>query len=377
MRKRRIMKILLVLALGGILLAGCGKKEKKHVPLPTDPPSPSPTITPSPSPTPDPHEGMVQSTINGEWITPEQAEKRPFCATIGNIKEATPQQCGTSDADIIYECTMEGGITRLMGVFSDISGLKKLGSSRSARNYFVSLCREYDGIFVHFGQSKYAKTQMANMDDFDHLNGVEGIGETVFYRDSDYHAPHNAFTDEEHIMKGVEIKEFDTKVDPNMPKAKHFAFFEEDSEINGSDAASVSLKFSGYAKAYFIYNEADKQYYRFQYDAPHKDANTDKQLAFKNLIVQFVTESSMDEEDHQQIELDDVTDSGYYITNGKVEEITWSRDEETNDMQYFDSTGQLLTINPGKTYIALFPNDKKENITFNDHEGETIASGDE
>ena len=73
---------------------------------------------------------------------------------INNIEISWPQS-GVSKADVIYEMTAEGGITRLLCLFSDYSGLEKIGSVRSARQYFVMKAFEHDAILAHVGGSTY------------------------------------------------------------------------------------------------------------------------------------------------------------------------------------------------------------------------------
>ena len=58
------------------------------------------------------------------------------------------------------------------------------------------------------------------------------------------------------------------------------------------------------------------------------------------------------------MDIDDSKGDGVYISAGEYKEITWKRNEEKLTMQYLDN-GKLLTVNPGKTYIALVPTDKK------------------
>lgn len=51
---------------------------------------------------------------------------RPYAVMINNIQVAMPQ-CGTSKADIIYEVLAEGGITRMMAIFSQLEGDTPIG----------------------------------------------------------------------------------------------------------------------------------------------------------------------------------------------------------------------------------------------------------
>ena len=92
---------------------------------------------------------MVRSLLTGDWIDEKYDRMRPYTVMLNNIEYAYPQS-GTSEAGIIYEILAEGGITRLMGVFDDITS-DRVGSCRSARHYYVDFSEEYDAIYVHFG----------------------------------------------------------------------------------------------------------------------------------------------------------------------------------------------------------------------------------
>lgn len=99
---------------------------------------------------------------------------------ISNIKDALPQY-GTKAADVIYECPVEGGITRMMAIYQDYSGLERIGSVRSCRLYFPKIANEFEAIYVHFGQSDFALPYLDG-GKIDNLNGIKSEGSTVFYR---------------------------------------------------------------------------------------------------------------------------------------------------------------------------------------------------
>ena len=67
------------------------------------------------------------------WKNAEQ----PFAIMINNIEYAFDHQIGVSKADVVYEALAEGGITRMMAIYQDVSKVKKIGSVRSARHYYV------------------------------------------------------------------------------------------------------------------------------------------------------------------------------------------------------------------------------------------------
>ena len=361
MKKHYLIIVLIIIM---ICLIGCKKKSiSDNTAEITAVPSPTTTViipTLSPTPVPENHDGEVKSKLTGLWVPKEIGNKRPYAIMFNNIKLASPQS-GTSEAGILYEALAEGGITRLMGVFEELNNVR-IGSVRSARHYFVSFADEYDAIYVHYGETTYATKKIKELG-IDNLSGLTGLGETVFYRDKSIKAPHNAFASKEGILKGTEIKGYDTEYEKDYEG--HFTFYEEDTDLTSNQKVEkVNLKFSNYTSPYFNYDSKDKLYYRFQFGTKHIDYNTGKQLAFKNIIVQFVDEWDIDKHDYQTMDIVDATGKGYYITNGKMVEITWTKKEATRKMRYYDTEGKELTINQGKTYIAIFPDNRVSEVVL-------------
>ncbi|WP_073589417.1 DUF3048 domain-containing protein [Anaerocolumna xylanovorans] len=359
-------RLLILVVLTALLMIGCSKGDKKNGAEVT--PSEEPTsgvieTTPTAAPTKaeESHEGQVKSLLTGQWVKEEVGMKRPFAIMLNNIEYASPQS-GTTEASILYEALAEGGITRLMGIFEELND-KRIGSTRSARHYFVSVADEYNAIFVHYGQTTYATKKIKELG-IDTLSGLSSIGETVFYRDNSIKAPHNAFTSKEGIEKGMKIKGYET--DYSKDYEGHFKFYDEDTTPDSNDAVSkLSLSFSSISNPYFTYDESTKTYLRYQFGKSHIDKNTGKQLAYKNIIIQLVKEWNKDNHGYQTMDIENAEGKGYYITDGKRIKITWKKNENTKKMRYYDSTGEELTINPGKTYIALFPENREEHIQIN------------
>ncbi|MDD7403649.1 MAG: DUF3048 domain-containing protein [Butyribacter sp.] len=325
--------------------------------------TPVPTATPVPTPTVDPHLGQVRSSITGEWVEKKTEAKRPYAVMINNIEYAFDHQKGTSKADILYEALAEGGITRMLAVYQDPSNVKVIGSVRSARHYYVQFAKEWNAIYCHFGQTKYATAKIEEIK-VNNLSGLSAIGPVVYKRDTSIKAPHNVYTSGKKLQKGAKRLKYSLK--QNKKKAaKHFAFYEEDTDPDVKrQAKSVVLPFSNYSTCRLKYNAEKKKYYKYEYGKKHMDTFYKKQLAFKNVIIQFVEESNIDHNGYQTMELTNNSGKGYYMTNGKIQKITWKRKEAGNKMVYRDRTGKLLTINPGKTYIAVYPKSRRSLITI-------------
>jgi hypothetical protein len=326
-------------------------------PIPTNEPTIAPTGEAAEAAS---HEGEMRSYLTGLWVPEDIGQKRPIAFVFNNFKSVS-NQSGIEEADIVYEALVEGGITRLLGIGEHYTG-DRIGSSRSARHYFVSVADEYDAIYIHYGETKYAAAKFDELG-VDDIDGTSGIGDTVFYRDKSIKPPHNAFASSEGILKGIEKKGFETKYSEGYQP--HFSFYEKDTDlISGTAVNKITLDFSSYTEPYFEYNSKDKLYYRFQFGGPHIDTVTGNQLAFKNLIVQFVKEWNIDKNGYQTMDFADASGKGYYITNGKMIPITWKKKEADSFMRYYNEAGEELTINPGKTFVTLFPNNRTEDVVI-------------
>ena len=358
-----VTSIIMIIMIAGIFIYLQIQKQKNNNIMSTPYPELTDAPTPIPTPSVDPHLGEVRSSISGEWVSEKVEAKRPFAVMINNIEYAFKHQKGTSKADIIYEALAEGGITRMMAIYQDPSNVKAIGSVRSARHYYVQFAKEWNAIYCHFGHTKYA-TQMIEELKVNNVSGLSAIGSQVYKRDSSLSAPHNVFTSGKKLQEGAKTLKYSLKQNSDKT-AEHFTFYEEDTELeNGSQAKNITLPFSNYSTCRLKYNSKKRKYFKYEYGQKHMDTHYKKQLSFKNVIVQFVEESAIDHNGYQTMELSNNTGKGYYISNGKMQKITWKRRESVNEMVYKDSDGNVLTINPGKTYIAVYPKDRKKLITM-------------
>lgn len=362
-KQKKIVFVLLAFALISLVALSMyliGGREKK-----ADDSQPEQTVqetpTAAPTATPDPHVGMVRSKITGKWVKEKVAKKRCYAVMINNIEYAFKHQMGTSKADVIYEALAEGGITRMLALYEDISNVKRIGSVRSARHYYVQFAEEWDAIYCHFGHTKYAVSKMEKLKT-DNLSGLSAIGGVVYSRDKSIAAPHNVFTNGKKVKKGAKKLGYSLKRDESA-MAEHFTFHEEDTELSGGKKAkNITIPFSAYSTCKMKYDSKKKVYKKYEYGKKHMDTYYKKQLAFKNVIIQLVHETNKDRNGYQTMSLSNDTGKGYYYTDGKRINITWSRKESTNKMEYYDEEGNLLALNPGKTYIAVYPKSRKKLI---------------
>ncbi len=297
-------------------------------------------------------ENEMYSYLTGEVVSKDVGLKRPYAIMLNNIQDALPQS-GIIYAEIVYEAQVEAGITRLMGVFQDADHVEKIGSIRSARHYYVDFAHDNDALYVHFGQSRFAQDRFDN-EGIVTISGLSSYSASVFYRSDDREAPHNVYTTGDMLADGADIvglsREYPEDYTPRL------TFNREDTPLkDGEEALTVNIPFD--SAPYFEYDAESGLYKRYQYGEEHIDRETGLQLAFKNIIVQYVYETSISSEDHQDMELNG-TGSGYYITDGKAIPITWEREDDADRTHYYDADGNAIKLNPGKTFFEIVSEDK-------------------
>ena len=84
---------------------------------------------------------------------------------------------------------------------------------------------------------------------------------------------------------------------------------------------------------------------------------TKKQYIFKNIIIAKMGWKKT--ASNYYLDIKDVgSGSGYYITNGKAIEITWSKKDRKSRMIYKDKNGNEIKLNDGNTFIQIQPTKK-------------------
>lgn len=155
----------------------------------------------------EPEEEGPVNPLTGLPIEEGQEDCRPVAVMINNIKKAQPL-LGVQDADILYECLVEGGITRIMAVYQDSQEIPVIGSIRSARPYYIHLASSLDAIYVHVGGSTQAKNLLKKglVTDYD-----LGSMEQYMWRDPDRRAEmgyeHSAVSSGQKLTEAMDKKE--------------------------------------------------------------------------------------------------------------------------------------------------------------------------
>lgn len=279
---------------------------------------------------------------------------RPIAVMIDNHKSAWPQ-AGLNDAYLVYEIIVEGGETRLMPVFKGVS-LDKIGPIRSSRHYFLDYALENGAIYVHYGWSPQAESDIKKLK----VNNINGISQSAkdFWRVKDKKAPHNAVTSIKNILQMAGEKGYKTQ--SNEKSVLNYQV-EEINLDEGKTASRVVIPYSTSNTVSYTYDETNKRYTRYSKNTKQTDWTTKKDITTKNIIITFAENYKLnDGENKDRQDLKNIGDKkGYYITNGKAIEIVCSKSSRTAKTVYKDLQGNEIKVNDGNTFIQICPIDAK------------------
>lgn len=376
---KRIQALLLVAMASSLLLIGCGKDEEETVtepivqPIVEEQPTEDTTAEETEAETEEdedtpPAEGMVHSRLTNEWVDEEVAETRPIAIMIPNSKTAS--QYGISDASILYECNVEGSMTRLMAVFEDWGDMEKVGNIRSCRDYYLYWAFEWDAIYIHYGGPFYID-DLVGRDDTQNINCIDYS--KASYRDTAKNSTDNAFTSGSLIKDAAAYYGYSLTYRDGYADENHYQFASNSNPntleqySDAITAAKVDMS-PAYpvTNCYFIYNEETGLYDRYQHlsgdsDGPHVDLANNEQLAFKNLLIQNTYYEVRDQKGYLSFQCHDTTRDGWYFTNGKGIHVTWEKTSDYGATRYYDDDGNEIQLNTGKTMVCIL----EDGDTFN------------
>lgn len=358
------MKGYALLAFSLALLLGLSACKGNPGPEPAATPSPSPAVTATPEPTP--YNGPV-NPLTGEPTDQLTANRRPVAVMLNNLKAALPQ-LGQSEADIIYECLAEGGITRMLGVYQSLEGVGMIGSVRSSRPYYIELALGHDALYIHAGGSEGAYAKLASWG-VDHYDAVRGpyLGRepesNMMWRDADRRR--NNGLEHSVVATGASIQQYlpqevrrDHEADYRYPQT----FIDDGTPIGGEKADRVTVPFSNIKTGVFTYDPDAGRYLVEQYGGAYLDGNTGQQVGVTNvLVLKTACNATGDSLGHITVDLTG-SGEGYFACGGMAVPIRWSKADRNSPFVYTTETGAPLVLGRGSSYVSIVP--LKSEISF-------------
>lgn len=351
LENRAVTKALLrPLALAALitLLAGCASAVDEPIA------SPEPA-----SPTPEP-KVFVAAPLTGFAFEEGSEQSKTFSlpavsCKIDNVYAARPQ-FNLNKADLVFVQMVEGGVTRLVGVWQS-QPVDAVGPVRSVRPMDADTVAPLGGIFC-FSGGQLPFVQAVEK------TGVYMASETTeqdsdkgsFSRSSAKPAPHNVIVDmallqSQHLDKAAPKQVFEF-VSFNAETES----YEQASTATGQPTIHVTIKYPGAAS--FWEQDGNGYWVREQDGSKHIDAATDEQLRAKNVIVLKVKiDTSFRDRRYGYIPRTVLIDSGiaWVFADGKRVKGSWTKDTQDGPIRLVDQAGNPIKLAPGNSWVELMP----------------------
>ncbi|MDD3428819.1 MAG: DUF3048 domain-containing protein [Oscillospiraceae bacterium] len=298
---------------------------------------------------------------------------RPVAIMINNIKEALPQT-GLQSADLIYEMVTEGGITRLMAVYSDYTKLGLVGPVRSARDQHLQLAFPLQALYVHIGSSTYARDMLDayKYEEKDLDGNLGSVREVAFYLDEERHKTKNIehcyYTSGEMIEAAVEKYNMETALTETLNPIFDFVSYKETPrKLKTGEATTVDWKFSLSNTTGFTYNTKNNCYEKSAFGEPQIDTATGEALYFDNVLLLFTEITPRADNVLMNVNYN-YGGIGYYFNGGRYELVRWLKGVPEQPLRIVDAGGNEVNvkINPGKTYVAVVGDTMIGTLTIDD-----------
>lgn len=317
-------------------------------------------------------EKVVDKYVNpltGVKGTVEMANKRPVSIMINNLKQSLPQE-GISNADVLYECLVEGGTTRLMMVITNYEELGSVGSVRSARDYYIDLAQNHDAIFINAGGSPLAYENLQSRG-INYLDGVNMYVPSMFYRDSvrrrTMALEHTLMTSGDGIVAGIAYTKYRTELKDSFTNPFNFVEYGTERKLSGNNyARHVIIPYNTVQFPQYIYQPKTNTYLRYQYNGQaHMDSVNSQQLEFTNVILLVCEHGDLNDDKGRIGILMTGTGDAYYVYGGKYEKIQWSKETRDSQIVLTNTDGSPLIMNCGKTAINVISPSVNEQLILN------------
>ena len=331
---------------------------------------PPPTIAPLPTSTAEAAEveavqGIIsdfsdgRNPLTGEAVSnPANLQRRPLAVKLSNAPAVyTRPQSGLNDADLVFEHTTEGNLTRFTAIVYGETP-PRLGPVRSARLIDIELPAMYDAALGYSGSSNGVASLLQNSDFRDRILYAWEKG---YYRTGeDKPVEHTLYATPELLWEA--LSEMGLNNPPNFTTTNVFS---NEPPAGGTPAMALNLDYN-WTLVNWRYDPASGRYLRWTDDIPHLDGNTGEQVSAANVIV-IAPNHAYDAEICEQINNDGTcaalsvevqlwgSGGGSVFRDGQQYDVTWERLGRTDSLTFKDSEGNPFPLKIGNSWVQVVP----------------------
>lgn len=280
--------------------------------------------------------------------TNDDVSHRIMAVMVNNHSYARPQS-GLNDADLVYEVLAEGSITRFVAFYHSKQP-EMVGPIRSAREYYYTIAKGYNAIYLYHGAAEYIENQL-KAGAIDHLNGMYYDNDrNLFKRETFRSAPHNSYILLDAVYDVAKQKGYAVT---NNHEPLPFLTEDEIQSLDGQEASSVKITYSNTPQetVTFKYNPEEETYARFNDGEATVDYHSKEATMVDNIFIVETGHRVIDSKLRRDIDLNS-GGNGYLIQKGQVQQVTW-KNEDGRIYPFKD--GKKLGFVPGKTWVNVVP----------------------
>lgn len=365
-RRRRLIwaiDALVVLGLGGAAAAGATVLSGGELPIAAA----ATTTTISPSPT-VPGTGGRPQLVTAPATKPTTMPAPVFRAPLTGVRvdEATSQMLagrrsiavkiddapavdthpGLDQADIVYEVSVEGGLTRYLALFQS-QVPERVGPVRSVRTTDFSLVANLGVPVLAFsGGNSRTVADALRLPVIAFPPDLADRG--VYWRDKTVDAPHNLFLSPlqvwGHVLGGAGAVAPFANVRTDSPSTS--------TAVAAVPAAGVRLQFSNVTDSSFVWDEAKSAWVRFQRGRAQLDGSG-RPLGVDNVVVLF-TQYGVSPYDRNSPEAVSIGGGqGLLLSGGASQPVVWTRPDGASPFTLSTPEGGVIDLPVGRTWTAL------------------------
>ena len=323
-----------------VTLSACGSSSSPVASAPSlAPPSASPSSA-APIPT-------ARWALTG-LPRPDDATAAPALSIkIDNAPAARPQS-GLNQADLVFECLVEGGLSRFLAVFQSQSS-PLVGPIRSARPVDAALLRALrGGIFSYSGAAEGEIAPVRASARAVLLSRDQSPGS--FFRQPGRSAPQNVFATTEVLRAGAGER--------GAAQPVPLPLFQYGPPTPGAAAAAFAALTVG-AQSTSRWTWQGSAWSRQESGRPHLLADG-AQVTASNVVVLHVAVRGSGIKDAAGNEDPYVLATGSgraeFLRDGLLQRGTWSRPSMAAPYVFRTDAGEPMTLTPGNTWVELVPN---------------------
>ena len=342
----KITKTVSILAVAGLVLAGCAEPRVEEPEAFVYPIAPLTGVA-----------YMSESEIPDTNALPAVSCK------VDNAPAGRPQ-FNLNKTDIVHVQMVEGGLTRLVATWHS-QPVDKVGPVRSVRPMDADIAAAFGGIFCYSGGvdmfiALLQDTSLYLADE----NTQQSVKPNSFSRTPERFAPHNMVVD-----MGLLQSQHEDLASPQSI-FNYAAFLDETKDYEPASASSgkattdLTIEYPD-ATSYWK-GDGSGNLLRSQDGEPHMDGVSEEQVKAKNVVVLEVQiDSSIRDARYGVIPKTIMVGSGkvWVFIDGKHIEGTWSKATQTSPIELLDSTGAVIKLAPGNTWVELKPDTATLTIT--------------